>query len=1367
MKGTEERGVILGAIDDILQALDDNAMNLQSMSASRYVMPFFERVQRWEKSLSHVSEVVEVWMNVQRKWMYLESIFIGGDIRTQLPEEAKKFDSLDKIFRKVMVDTFKNPKVIEACHQESRLQDLQLVLSGMEKCQKSLNDYLDSKRNAFPRFFFISDEELLSILGSHECTAVQEHMIKMFDNIAKLKFQTGSNGEPIAMGMISSEGEEMDFRTGIRPEGKVEHWMTQVLAEMRSTNRVITKEAIFYYGHEAKSRVGWVDSYQGMVILAANQVWWSWEVEDVFNKIKKGDKMGLKMYSKKLHLQIDDIVVQIRSQLSKNDRKKFNALLIVDVHNRDITDRFVRDSIMDAREFEWESQLRFYWEQSEDNLLVKQCTGNFGYGYEYMGLNGRLVITPLTDRIYLTMTQALSARLGGAPAGPAGTGKTETVKDLAKAMSIFCVVTNCGEGMDYKAVGKLFSGLAQCGAWGCFDEFNRIDISVLSVISTQIKTIQNALLMGLERFQFEGMDIALDDRMGIFITMNPGYAGRTELPESVKALFRPVVVIVPDMMQICEIMLFSEGFMLAKILAKKMTVLYKLSQEQLSRQYHYDFGLRALKAVLVMAGELKRGSLELDEDVVLMRALRDMNLPKFIFEDVPLFLGLIADLFPGLDCPRVRYPNFNDAVEACLEDNKYILLEKQADKVVQLYETMLTRHTTMVVGPTGGGKSVVINALARAQTKLGLNTKLYILNPKACSVIELYGVLDPVTRDWTDGLLSNIFREINHPTEKQERRYIVFDGDVDSLWVENMNSVMDDNKLLTLANGERIRLQKHCALLVEVFDLQYASPATVSRCGMVYVDPKDLGYLPFWQKWVNARSGKEDRSVLSHLFDKYVPVNITMILEGFVDGRAEEKLPTIVPITNLNMVTQLSHVLDALFPDIDEKSVENDEGLGLSPDELEAYFLQALYWSIGACLLEDGRVKFDQMCKRLSNLTSNPSPGASAKPGEVPTDLDTLYQYYYDPKRRLWVPWTELVPEYIHDCSKRFTEILVPTIDTQRITWLLQLMLKINRPVVLVGETGTSKTATIANYLRSLEPEKYMLLNINFSSRTSSMDVQRTLEANVEKRTKDTFGPPIGKKLLVFIDDMNMPQVDKYGTQQPIAILKLLLERGGMYDRGKDLNYKVYKDIRYLAAMGKAGGGRNEVDPRFISLFSVFHVTFPSNDSLFHIYNSLLIGHLAPFKKEVQELSEIVTRVTMKLYDQIVLELPPTPSKFHYIFNLRDLSRIYHGLYLMIPDRFNSPREVVRVWRNEALRIFFDRLTNERDKEFVKLKITDLLNEEFPDYAEYACKEPILFGDYRTALQADKPRIYENIQVTPAYPSGSQPGCCVFAIGGP
>jgi dynein heavy chain len=427
--------------------------------------------------------------------------------------------------------------------------------------------------------------------------------------------------------------------------------------------------------------------------------------------------------------------------------------------------------------------------------------------------------------------------------------------------------------MDFRAMGQIFSGLVQVGAWGCFDEFNRIELAVLSVISAQIKTIQNALMSDMAKFQFEGNEIPIDRKVGIFITMNPGYAGRTELPDNLKALFRPVVMAVPDLELICEIMLFSEGFTLAKTLAKKMVVLYKLSKGQLSKQHHYDFGLRALKSVLVMAGALKRGSPDLPEDLVLMRALRDMNLPKFIYEDVPLFLGLIKDLFPGLECPRMRYPDFNGAVEDILRDQKYELLPEQVDKVIQLYETMMTRHTTMVVGPTAGGKSVIINTLAQAQTKLGVNTKIFLLNPKAVSLAELYGVLDPMTRDWTDGLLSNIFREINRPTEKKEKKYILFDGDVDAVWVENMNSVMDDNKILTLPNGERIRLQNHVALLFEVGDLQYASPATVSRAGMVYVDPKNLGYQPYFMRWLAMRA-RSDSESLNKLFLKYVIRNL-------------------------------------------------------------------------------------------------------------------------------------------------------------------------------------------------------------------------------------------------------------------------------------------------------------------------------------------------------------------------------------------------------------------------------------------------------------------------------------------------------------
>jgi dynein heavy chain len=260
-------------------------------------------------------------MVVQRKWMYLESIFIGsGDIRLQLPEEAARFDRIDKSFKKLMNETAKHNVIMEACNAEGRLELLQELSADLESCQKSLSDYLESKRNVFPRFFFISDEELLQILGSHDPRNVQEHVVKMFDNVNKLNFGTGKADKSVT-GMSSSEGEILAFRKPVSIEGRVEEWMTEIEQEMKKTNRIGHKEAIFYYA--STERLEWICKYQGMIGLAGSQVWWTWEVEDVFQKIKNGNKLAMKQYLKKQADQLESLVFEVRSELSVNGITQF------------------------------------------------------------------------------------------------------------------------------------------------------------------------------------------------------------------------------------------------------------------------------------------------------------------------------------------------------------------------------------------------------------------------------------------------------------------------------------------------------------------------------------------------------------------------------------------------------------------------------------------------------------------------------------------------------------------------------------------------------------------------------------------------------------------------------------------------------------------------------------------------------------------------------------------------------------------------------------------------------------------------------------------------------------------------------------
>ena len=160
-------------------------------------------------------------------------------------------------------------------------------------------------------------------------------------------------------------------------------------------------------------------------------------------------------------------------------------------------------------------------------------------------------------------------------------------------------------------------------------------------------------------------------------------------------------------------------------------------------------------------------------------------------------------------------------------------------------------------------------------------------------------------------------------------------------------------------------------------------------------------------------------------------------------------------------------MLNALLP-----SQESNTFLG--SEITEGIFLTSLIWSVGSGLVKEDRIEFDRYVKRLSALSSNPAEGASVGPNEIPTAQPTLYEYYFDSEKSKWIPWIDVVPAYVHDPEVKFNEILVPTVDTVRSTWLIELMVKIHRPVVLVGETGTSKTATIQSFLRKLDADAYV-----------------------------------------------------------------------------------------------------------------------------------------------------------------------------------------------------------------------------------------------------------------------------------------------------
>lgn len=1386
--------VVLQGITKILDELDEDLQGLETLGSSQHARLFESERTVWEQRLLKCHEDLELFSDVQSTWAHLKTLFgssrssgISG-LRTDLQAEFTAFSNVHARFTSLGTRMKRASGLLEGLDAQLGLGEMKSELDGIVR---SLSSFLEKQRSLFPRFFFLSDNDLLHVLSisSADVDGLMPHLSKIYPGASRFQFSIEKHRSLISS-VVSKEGEVLPLKpVSISSDERISSWLVRLEMEIVNSLKRTLPPAIHLL--EVRYRAGAIDipekfmiSYMRLpsqIALLAVKVCFARAIEKCLDSTSSARR--LEELSSAIDLNLG--IVCSCKQLSEADnvpRRKFimarDQLLKEFVYQRDIVALFRGQDVSDILSHLWQHELRFYCARSAqpanvDEMVVLRCgKAEFNYGWEYLGVGESLVQTALTSRCFLNLSEALRRGLGGSPFGPAGTGKTETVKALGRLMGRFVAVFNCDESFDSISVGRILAGACRIGSWVCFDEFNRLSASILSTTSGQLAAVQAAIKRcdpAVENFYSGDLPVTLNRGIGVFVTTNPKYSGRRALPANLKTLFRPCAMPKPDSAIIVEVLLLSQGFKSSGVLARQLVTLFHHLHSSLCSRPHYDFGLRSLKSTVLAAGTLLDGSkkesnvasLEVQEEDLIIRALGQVLKPKFEGGDVRAYRSAISTTFTMASClvPVLSMEIESIMNEVMMERNLYrdtVLL----DKVRELYSLLEHQSGVILVGPTASGKSVtwrtLYEVLRRLSSATGSNhasekrrqvkSSLTLLDAKLLSSKQLFGELDTVTREWSDGLFTTVLRRLYETSSKDESsddagfHWIVFDGDVDPDWVESLNSVLDDNRILTLPNGEQIPLLANTRILFETDCLENANPSTVSRCGMVCFTSISFSTAVdvFTSSAANIVSEVCSECQLPKCFKEMLLSTLELSQELVENQHLVMKVPLwslLGSVLRLFRVSLLRCVTSLKNIDERQNGMESDSAMSsMSRSTLLHILLITSVQGIGAGLPH--------------SLQSDISKALLKKIGNLREVQDALVAFCDAPnlaELSLSADGTcksfgDFVSTHDGDISSEdiaSPDIVISTVTTVRLEYLIRESLNVKEmdwrkihPLILCGPPGCGKSMMIAAALRDVP--NLSVASLSFSSETSSESILAALRGHTEisKRGNGCYvlHPKVaGYRVVLFCDEVNLQKPDLYGTQSSIEFLRSLAEHNGFW-HGSPGNWVTVEGLQVVAACNpEEDAGRHSISHRFLKSCHVVRVELPTSDDLKIIYGAFVQALLSKVHHDLVSKASTVTSAMVEFFTENRKRFSPDqrgPLQSHYIYSPRELSRWIRGMKLLLNVDSRKSQTVLggsvaysqRMWdlvisafSYEARRIFCDRLLSEDDRLYAEARLSDVV----------------------------------------------------------
>jgi dynein heavy chain len=534
--------------------------------------------------------------------------------------------------------------------------------------------------------------------------------------------------------------------------------------------------------------------------------------------------------------------------------------------------------------------------------------------------------------------------------------------------------------------------------------------------------------------------------------------------------------------------------------------------------------------------------------------------------------------------------------------------------------------------------------------------------------------------------------------------------------------------------------------MFEVADLAVASPATVSRCGMVLLEPENLGWEVLIQSYCN-----EIKPLLEAHYDYLLKTFMWIASVATQYIVSHWKYPS--PTDKQFLINQTLSIFDQFLIDLKKEDAKIPEDIG---ENLPNYIIFAFLWGIGGPLHEDARPGYEQFIQdtingedvvekyKLIDYEGEYEP-QRLNLKRLPEIFNSMFDLFFD---NAWKDWSKIIPKFVVPRDVEFSKIIVPTNDSIRVAKLMAMSVNNKMHALFVGPTGTGKTISIANELvggHFVPQENIAIIALSFSAQTSSRQTQQIIDGKMVRRRMGVYGPPLGNDGIIFVDDLNMPAKEEYGAQPPIELLRQWMDYAGWYDLDTaEKKFRKVESIRFVAAMGPPGGGRSFITERYLRHFVTIYVAPYSAQSLEHIFSNIMESLFLrtskgkSFSKAIVGLKNHLVSSTIYMYEKVTENFKPTPTKSHYTYNLRDVSKVFQGIFFSKPEGVRNDGEMIKCWAHECIRVFHDRLISQEDRDKFMKVLKEVTKEKFKrDWEKLVTVSPLLFSSFVPTIYPD------------------------------